>query len=258
VRSRDRATTGERADEQDIHRRRLVLYAFRLAATRPAPPEVRKVDWKDIDRIRVPGFALARRGYDKHEVDRFLGRLADWLETDAAKEIGEAAVTRKLERVGKSTANILLTTQQESDQLRRSAEEECAQILSEGEATALQARQAADEYANRTRAQADADARVSVEAASAEARETIDEGERRRAQIEAVIADLEIRRDDALADLDRLRDELSLMIAGHRPAEPANGRDGERATNGRDGKRAAKEPAKARDGERATKQPAKA
>jgi DivIVA domain-containing protein len=256
-----RPANQDRADEQDVHRRGLVLYAFRLAATRPAPPEVRKVDWKDIDRIRVPGFAPARRGYDKHEVDRFLGRLADWLETDAAREIGEAAVARKLERVGKSTANILMTTQQESDELRRGAEEECAQILSDGEATALQARQAADEYAKRTRAQADADAHVTVEAASAEARETIDEGERRRAQIEAVIADLEIRRDDALADLDRLRGELSAMIAGHRRAEPAKGRDGERATKepakGRDGERATKEPAKGRDGERA-KEPAKA
>jgi hypothetical protein len=44
------------------------------------------------------------------------------------------------------------------------------------------------------------------------------------------------RRDDALADLDRLRGELSATIAGHRPTGPANGRDGERA---------AKEPAKA-------------
>jgi hypothetical protein len=83
-----------------------------------------------------------------------------------------------------------------------------AQILSDGEATALQARQKADEYAKRTHVQADADAHATVEAASAEARETIDEGERRRAQIEAVIADLEIRRDDALADLDGLRGEL--------------------------------------------------
>jgi DivIVA domain-containing protein len=62
------------------------------------------MDWKDIDRVRVPGFAEARRGYDKREVDGFLGRLADWLETDAASEIGQAAVTRKLELVGKSTA----------------------------------------------------------------------------------------------------------------------------------------------------------
>jgi DivIVA domain-containing protein len=176
------------------------------------------VDWKDIDRIRVPGFTLARRGYDKHEVDRFLARLADWLETDAPNEIGEMAVTRKLELVGKSTSHILMTTEQQATELRRSSEEECAQMISEAEAAAQQTREAADQYAKQTRSQADADAHQVAEAASAQARATIEEGERRRAQIESVIADLEVRRDDALADLDTLRKELGAAIANHRPA----------------------------------------
>lgn len=186
------------------------------------------MDWKDIDRIRVPGFAEARRGYDKREVDTFLGRLADWLETDAASEIGQLAVTRKLELVGKSTTHILMTTEHEAEQLRRSAEEECARIFAEAEATARETREAADAYAKETRAKADTDARRTAEAARAEATETIDEGERRRAQIEAAIADLEVRRDDVLTDLDRLCDELAAMIAGHRAAAAANGRNNER------------------------------
>jgi DivIVA domain-containing protein len=61
------------------------------------------VDWHDIARLRSPDFTIARRGYDKHEVDKFLEQLVDWLETDAAQDIGEVAVTRKLELVGKST-----------------------------------------------------------------------------------------------------------------------------------------------------------
>jgi DivIVA domain-containing protein len=187
------------------------------------------VDWKDIDRIRVPGFTLARRGYDKHEVDRFLARLADWLETDAPNEIGEMAVTRKLELVGKSTSHILMTTEQQASELRRSSEEECAQMISEAEAAAQQTREAADQYAKQTRAQADADGQQVAEAASAQARATIEEGERRRAQIESVIADLEVRRDDALADLDALRKELGAAIASHRPAA-RNGRGEERAS----------------------------
>jgi DivIVA domain-containing protein len=188
------------------------------------------MDWQDIDRIRVPGFALGRRGYDKHEVDRFLARLADWLETDAATEIGQMAVTRKLELVGKSTAHILMTTEQESVEMRRNAEEECAKLVSDAEAAALQTREAADEYAKQTRAQADGDARRMSEAATVEARETIEEGERRRGQVEAVIADLEVRRDDALADLDALRSELGAAIASHRPKSRPNGRNGERVT----------------------------
>jgi DivIVA domain-containing protein len=182
------------------------------------------MDWKDIDRIRVPGFTMARRGYDKHEVDRFLARLADWLETDAASEIGQMAVTRKLELVGKSTAHILMTTEQESAELRRNSEQECAQMISEAEAAALQTREAADEYAKQTRGQADADAQRLAAEAGAAARETVEEGERRRGQIEAVIADLEVRRDDALTDLDQLRKELGTTIASHRQAARANGK----------------------------------
>ena len=198
------------------------------------------MDWKDIDRIRVPGFTLGRRGYDKHEVDRFLARLADWLETDAPNEIGEMAVTRKLELVGKSTSHILMTTEQQATELRKSSEEECAQMISEAEAAAQQTREAADQYAKQTRAAADqygkqtraaadADAQKAAEAAGAQARATIEEGEHRRAQIESVIADLEVRRDDALADLDALRKELGAAISSHRPAA-RNGRNEERAT----------------------------
>ena len=182
------------------------------------------MDWKDIDRIRVPGFTLARRGYDKHEVDRFLARLADWLETDAPNEIGEMAVTRKLELVGKSTSHILMTTEQQASELRKSSEQECAQMISEAEAAAQQTRDSADQYAKQTRTKADADAQQSADKAAAHARATIEEGERRRAQIEAVIADLEVRRDDALTDLDTLRKELGAAIASHRPAARSNGK----------------------------------
>jgi hypothetical protein len=101
-------------------------------------------------------------------------------------------------------------------------------MISEAEAAAQQTREAADQYAKQTRAQADADARERAEAAGAQARDTIEEGERRRAQVESVIADLEVRRDDALADLDRLRKELGAAIASHRPR--TNGRDAERAS----------------------------
>ncbi len=64
-----------------------------------------------IERLRVEGFTVARRGYDQREVDKFLTALTEWLETDAAKDLGGMAVMRKLELAGKSTAQILLTTE---------------------------------------------------------------------------------------------------------------------------------------------------
>jgi hypothetical protein len=173
------------------------------------------MEWKDIDRLRDPGFTVARRGYERREVDRLLGSLVDWLETDAAKELGELAVKRKLEFVGKSAARILLTTEEESEQLRRLTDEECVELRSEAEAASLSARRAADEYARNVRAKADEDARQAGETARANAKQIVEEGERRRAQIEAVVSELEARRDGTIQELDRLRAELSSTLGTH-------------------------------------------
>ena len=164
------------------------------------------MDWHDIARLRSPDFTIVRRGYDKHEVDKFLEQLVDWLETDAAQDIGEVAVTRKLELVGKSTAHILLTTEQEAEELRRQAKEDLAELREQGEADAREVRQAADEHAARVR-----------EEATAEASETIEEGLRRRAQIDDEIKELAARRDAALEKLERLKGELEATMEGHRP-----------------------------------------
>ena len=171
---------------------------------------------EDIERLRVQGFTVARRGYDQREVDKFIAALVEWFETDAAKDLGDLAVTRKLELVGKSTAQILLTTEKESEQLRAQAEEECSELISQAEAAAREARRAADEYAKQAREKADQDARQTREAASASAKRIAEEGERRRAQLETLIAELDAHRDDALGELERLRDELTATIGEHK------------------------------------------
>jgi DivIVA domain-containing protein len=188
-------------------------YALRAGTTR----KDKRMDWNDIDRLREPGFTLARRGYDQREVDRFLASLVDWLETDAAKNVGDLAVKRKLEFVGKSTSRILLATEEVSDELRKLAEEECVELRSEAEAASLKARHAADEYAKSVRAKADEDAREAADVARAEAKRIVEEGERRREQIEAVVSELEARRDHTIHELDRLRAELSSTLGTHEP-----------------------------------------
>jgi hypothetical protein len=185
------------------------------------------MDWNDIERIRVPGFPIARRGYERRSVDKFLAELADWLETDAAKDIGRLAVTRKLELVGKSTAHILLTTEQESEQMRRRAEEECAELRSEAEAAALAIRQAADEYAKKVREKAEQEARQTRDEASTKAKRNVEEGQRRRAQIEELVGDLNARRDRALAELDHLKGEIGSTIESHRSGTRPEGETGE-------------------------------
>jgi cell division septum initiation protein DivIVA len=184
------------------------------------------VDRNEIERLRLQGFTVARRGCDRREVDKFLAALEEWIETDAARDLGNQAVKRKLELVGKSTAQILLTTEKESEQLRAQTEEECAELHAQAEAASREARRAADEYANKVREKADEDARRTGEAASAKAKGIVEEAERRRAQIEAAIAELDARRDATLRDMERLRGELASTVAEHKPGVAERGGGG--------------------------------
>ena len=179
------------------------------------------MNWNDIERLRVEGFTEARRGYDKREVDKFLDALEEWLSTDAAKELGGMAVKRKLELAGRSTAQILLTTENEAEQMRLQTDEECTELRSQAEAAALAARRGADDYAQKVREKADQDARSTRDAAHARAKQTIEEGERRRAQVEAVVSDLDTRRDHTLRDMESLLNELASTIDKHVPEAPA-------------------------------------
>ncbi len=185
------------------------------------------MDWTHFEQLRVNGFTMTRRGYDKREVDKFLDSLAEWLETDAATELGDEAVQRKLELVGKSTAHILLTTEKESQELRRTTERECAQLRAEADAAAKDTRTRADEYAATTREKTDDAARRTKEAAAEQARRTIEEGDRRRAAAEAVVKDLEARRDATVAELEALRGELLATITKHTTRTGPTARNGE-------------------------------
>jgi DivIVA domain-containing protein len=169
------------------------------------------VDWKDLDRLRNPGFSFGRRGYDRHEVDRFLEQLVDWLETDAARDLGHVAITRKLELVGKSTTHVLLAAEQEAEELLRQAEADIAELRKQAEDAANVVRAEADEYAAKVR-----------EDATAEASETIEDGLRRRARIDDEIKELDERRDAALERMERLRGELDATMESHRAMAPSS------------------------------------
>ena len=184
------------------------------------------MDWTHFEQLRVSGFTMTRRGYDKREVDRFLDSLAEWLETDAANELGDQAVQRKLELVGKSTAHILLTTEKESQELKRTVQAECDDLRQKADAAAKDTRRQADDYATTTRTKADEyssnlraktdeEAQRTKAAAAEQARKTVEEGERRRAAAEAVVAELKTQRDDTVAEMERLRSELLSTISKH-------------------------------------------
>jgi DivIVA domain-containing protein len=197
------------------------------------------VDQTSLDRIRNATFPASRRGYDKHEVEKFLTRLADWLETGAGDESRSDVVKRELEKVGQRTGAILAQAEESAQQIRAEAEDEARGTVNTANMEATETRTGADQYSTETRSSADAyakqtretadqeataslaqaqqAARQAMEAAEAQARRIVEEGTQRREDVEAVIADLVRRRDDLLADTEELTSKLTAAVSQHRP-----------------------------------------
>ena len=197
------------------------------------------VDQTSLDRIRNATFPSSKRGYDKHEVEKFLDRLADWLETGAGDESRSDTVKRELERVGQRTGAILAQAEESAQQIRAEAEEEARGTVNTANMEATETRAETDRYASETRASADAYAqqtrqeaedvlsnakaeaerlaREAIADAQAQARRIVEEGTQRREDIEAVIADLVRRRNDVLADTEELTAKLTGAVSEHRP-----------------------------------------
>jgi DivIVA domain-containing protein len=199
------------------------------------------VDQTSLDRIRNATFPTTRRGYDKHEVEKFLARLADWLETGAGDESRSDVVKRELEKVGERTGAILAQAEESAQQIRAEAEEEARGTVNAANMEAAETRSAAGSYASETRASADSyarqqreeadqevasarakaekEARETIEAAETQARRIVEDGTQRREDIEAVIVDLVRRRDDVLSDTEELAAKLTAAVSQHR-SEP--------------------------------------
>lgn len=174
------------------------------------------VDPTSLDRIRNATFPSARRGYDKHEVEKFLGRLADWLETGGGDESRSDAVKKELERVGQRTGAILAQAEESGQQIRTEAEEEARGTINSANLQATEARTEADNYAAEARTAADREAREAIDAAQAQARRIIEDANQQREDMEALIGDLLRRREDVIADTEELAGKLSTAVQQHR------------------------------------------
>ena len=123
------------------------------------------MDRDSIDRIRSATFPIGRRGYEKREVDRFLNRLADWLETGGGDQSRAELLRRDLERIGQQTGKILTDAHDIAEQLRAEADREAHRIVGEAQGHAAQV----------------------IEQARAEAKRIVSEADQRRADAEAVV-----------------------------------------------------------------------
>ncbi len=201
------------------------------------------MDGRSIDRIKNANFSHAVRGYDRQEVDDFLRDLGDWLQGGGDEEAGSEAVRARLERVGEQTAQILAEAHDAaeairedaaaelrqalvdanvtSEKLRSQADEYAVGIRQEADAYALKTRKDADDYAAQARDEADAAAAELRDGADREATRIVEEANRRRRDVEALISDLEQRRDAVLGELERLASGIAGTATEHRgPGAP--------------------------------------
>ena len=187
------------------------------------------VDQTSLDRIRNATFPSAKRGYDKQEVEKFLSRLADWLETGGGDESRSETVKRELERVGERTGAILSQAEDSAQEIIGEARTESERARSDADAYAEERSAEADAYSDSTRKSADADAAklradaaadadAAVADAEAQAQRIVEDGTRRREDLESVIADLVSRRDEVIGDIESLRGKLSAAVTEHSPA----------------------------------------
>jgi DivIVA domain-containing protein len=228
----------------------------------------RTMDWAEFEDRRASGFPTVRRnGYDRAEVDRFLASVSDWLRTAAAEELGDEVVRNKLEQAGQTTARILLIAEQETEELRRNAEEEradlmakaqtaadesaarvleaaeerseqllratedeCAALTAEADTVANETCGRAEKYATSVRARADEDRKRMIDDAAVQARSVLrEETERLRAGMDAVVAEMDGRRNAAVEEVERLRADLLAAISPHSEGTASAERDGRTA-----------------------------
>jgi DivIVA domain-containing protein len=228
----------------------------------------RTMEWAEFEHRRTSGFPTVRRGgYDEGEVDRFLASVSDWLKTGAAEELADEVVRNKLEQAGQTTARILLiaeqhteelrrraeeecadlrakartaanestarileSAEQRSEQLRRTAEDECADLRAEADTIANETCSRAEKYATKVRAQADEDAKRMIDDAAVQARRALcEETERLRGEMNAVVAEMDRRRNAAVEEVERLRADLLAAISPHSERTAPTERDGRTA-----------------------------
>jgi len=173
-----------------------------------------------IERIRSASFNLARRGYDRREVDLFLSQLADWLDGIQVDSGESEAVKAELERLAERTSGVLTAAGEAGNAIREDAQARASTMVEQARVEANAQRVEADGYSERIRGDADdymqttrgkADAyatekRAEADAMAREAREDLDDD----------IADLTARRDKLLDELESIAGTLAGTASEHR------------------------------------------
>ena len=171
-----------------------------------------------ITEIRKASFENSRKGYDKAQVRHYLEAVADWLEGLGLGDADRGEMRRELAWVGERTSEILTKAEETASELREQGESEATKLRADAESASERLRAEADEETRRVRLEAVTEAEQTVADAERRAEAIIEEATRRRQDLQALIGDLLVRRDEIVADGVRLADELAELFATTMPA----------------------------------------
>jgi DivIVA domain-containing protein len=190
------------------------------------------------DWLETGGADEARAEIVKREIERVGERTASILASaeDTAQQLrgdAEREVAATLDRAESESRRVGSEADTYAATTRGEADEYATRLRAEVDKYASKTRADADEYARETRETVDADAERKqfvadqratevIEAAEQKAQRIINDGSKRRREIEGVIADLVKHRDQVIATANGLGVELQSVAAGHTPKAGAD------------------------------------
>jgi len=189
----------------------------RVAKTPVARTELRPARGRTfLPEVAGVEFSLARRGYDRAEVDQYVEKISRIVVELEAMRSPDAVIERALADVGEETSSILRRARKAAEEIIADAEAHAGSRAAEADAQAAQTREEADRYSSRVKAESDQvlaeareQARQTAGQAATEAKRQREQADAYEARVTAHIEQLAQERHRLIEDLRRLADQFN-------------------------------------------------
>jgi len=180
-----------------------------------APTRSRVPD-AEIAELRDVRFSIGLRGYDREQVDKFVGRVNQVIAELQITAAPESAIRHALKQVTDETQGLLERAHETAEDITGRSRDQAESRIQQAEEEARQLHESSETEARHMRADAAHEAREVREAAAREAREVRDAAQREAREIreaaEARVAELEADAQNVLEERGRLIGELRDLV----------------------------------------------
>ncbi|HYY06338.1 MAG TPA: DivIVA domain-containing protein [Candidatus Limnocylindria bacterium] len=170
----------------------------------------------EIADLRDVRFSVGLRGYDREQVDKFVGRVNQVIAELQITAAPESAIRHALKQVTDETQGLLERAHETAEEITRRSREEAESRIQQAEEDARQLNESSETEARHMRADAAHEAREVREAAAQEAREVRDAAQREaremREAAEARLAELEADAQNVLEERGRMIGEMRDLV----------------------------------------------